>query len=102
MNSIFLWQLRAANSTTQTPRRSLSVPTRTSCFLRSSWTRCENVAFSQVSNLPFVKVWGCRWKTQSRFGTKRGGATVLIKLTWLVLGEDPAARSRRVEQFIAP
>ena len=26
----------------------------------------------------------------------------VIKLTWLVLGEDPAARSRRVEQFIAP
>jgi hypothetical protein len=24
-----------------------------------------------------------------------------VKLTWLVLGEDPAARSRRVEQFTA-
>jgi hypothetical protein len=24
-----------------------------------------------------------------------------IKLTWLVLGEDPAARSHRVEQFTA-
>ena len=25
----------------------------------------------------------------------------LLKLTWLVLGEDPAARSHRVEQFTA-
>ena len=25
-----------------------------------------------------------------------------FKLTWLVLGEDPAARSRRVEQFTVP
>ena len=24
-----------------------------------------------------------------------------LKLTWLVLGEDPAARSHRVEQFTA-
>ena len=24
-----------------------------------------------------------------------------VKLTWLVLGEDPAARSHRVEQFTA-
>ena len=27
--------------------------------------------------------------------------TVFSKLTWLVLGGDPAARSHRVEQFIA-
>jgi hypothetical protein len=27
--------------------------------------------------------------------------TLLIKLTWLVLGGDPAARSHRVEQFTA-
>ena len=27
--------------------------------------------------------------------------TELCKLTWLVLGEDPAARSHRVEQFTA-
>ena len=26
---------------------------------------------------------------------------VNVKLTWLVLGEDPAARSHRVEQFTA-
>ena len=28
-------------------------------------------------------------------------AAHVSKLTWLVLGEDPAARSRRVEQFTA-
>jgi hypothetical protein len=27
--------------------------------------------------------------------------TEMFKLTWLVLGEDPAARSHRVEQFTA-
>jgi hypothetical protein len=30
-----------------------------------------------------------------------GGANTCFKLTWLVLGGDPAARSHRVEQFTA-
>ena len=30
-----------------------------------------------------------------------GAAIRMSKLTWLVLGEDPAARSHRVEQFTA-
>ena len=33
---------------------------------------------------------------------QEGTLRMWSKLTWLVLGEDPIARSRRVEQFIAP
>ena len=35
------------------------------------------------------------------FTLKRVDLSGWFKLTWLVLGEDPAARSHRVEQFTA-
>ena len=44
----------------------------------------------------------CPIEAARKQGTGAGQArTPSIKLTWLVLGEDPAARSRRVEQFTA-
>ena len=42
-------------------------------------------------------------KTMNRIMNMRVGESFgkYVKLTWLVLGGDPAARSRRVEQFTA-
>ena len=65
-----------------------------------------------------MAVLGLTWSVRSGEGCRRkGGAKshwqiydfrvtwppvlAVCKLTWLVLGEDPAARSHRVEQFTA-
>jgi hypothetical protein len=40
------------------------------------------------------QVYKCSWHATEE-------AMPNLKLTWLVLGEDPAARSHRVEQFTA-
>ena len=40
-------------------------------------------------------------RCQFAFLAVRSAGAYLLRLTWLVLGEDPAARSHRVEQFTA-
>ena len=49
--------------------------------------------------------WRRLWRNETLdlllFARGRKGWTSICKLTWLVLGGDPAARSHRVEQFTA-
>ena len=75
------------------------------------------VGFLAIFNRTYVQFRYChmQWRcgTVSFCGASRGGVvrrkscfelhidSYVVKLTWLALGEDQAARSRRVEQLIA-
>ena len=69
---------------------------------------CERLPTINSNNKNGNKKTGlrCQQKTDAAHQIKRpkwspSSRTTLCKLTWLVLGGDPAARSHRVEQFTA-
>ena len=64
------------------------------CICLTEWLRFRSSGFGFMVGFANEHV-----RTPGKFG--RLAPRHMVKLTWLVLGEDPAVRSHRVEQFTA-
>ena len=69
---------------------------------------CERLPTNDFATATSSKNWTqclghptCKHATASRRQSQADNNTTTCKLTWLVLGGDPAARSHRVEQLTA-